>query len=393
MSQNSSNRNTGESAPSSGGIVDRRKFLSATVGGSLVTIAGCAGDDGDSGTEDENVEEADEDWDESELEGMTLDVTVWSGTFGQVFEEVVAPIYEDQYGVDLTIHHEWAELLANIRAAPEDDPPYDVAVADGNFYFPGIQEELYLPIREENVPNMEEIYPHLLDTRTHEYGVPIDAGPMALIWTDDYEFSGEHPTSFSDLLSEDAQEANTAMEGSSVEYPVYTAAIASDRGLSAIEEGDWDYVFDTLDQKQIDQWIMGGADLWEWLDTGEVEFAQYYTASGWTETQEREDWNIHFPENNLAYLDHYCVVRGTDKRRAAEHYINWLASEECQSAWAAEYPQLMSNQNVEYSDFGGIEENFPTTNEEWQDVITFDWDILLDQYDDLDDRYQRSLLE
>lgn len=367
-------------------MVDRRAFLASTGAGTTLALAGCVGDIGDE-------PDGEDDWDESDLEGTTLNVTVWSGTFGEVFEEEVAPIYEDEYGVDLQVHHEWAEILANIRAAPEDDPPYDVTVTDGNFYYIGIQEDLYHPIREENVPNMEEAYDYLLEVRTHEYGVPVDAGPMALMWTDDFEWPNGQPEEFEDFLTEAGAEADTAMEGSGAEYPLYTAAVASERGVDAIYDEDWDYIFDTLDEMSVDEWIMGGADLWEWFRTGTVEFAQYYTASGWFEAREQDDWHIHFPEENLAYLDHYCVVQGTDHRRAAEHYINWLASEECQQAWADQYPQLMANQNVEYGDFDGLEENFPTTDEEWEDITLFDWEFLIDHYDEIDDRFQQQMVE
>lgn len=376
--------------------VDRRAFLATAGAGTTLALAGCLGDDDpadDDGEPADDGDDADDDWDESDLEGTSLDVTVWSGTYGQIFEDEVATIYEEEYGVDLNVHHEWAEILANIRAAPEDDPPYDVTITDGNFYYLGMAEDLYLPIREENVPNMQEAYPYLLETRSHEYGVPVDVGPMALMWTDEFEAENGHPEEFSDFLTEEIQEANTAMEGSGAEYPLYTAAIASERGVDAIYDEDWDYIFDTLGEMNIDEWVMGGADLWEWFRTEAVEFAQYYTASGWVESQDQDDWHMHFPEENLAYLDHFCVVRGTDKRRAAEHYINWLASEDCQQPWADQYPQLMANQNVEYGDFGGIEENFPTTNEEWEEIQLFDWEFLIDHYGEVDDQFQEQLVE
>lgn len=363
------------------GTSTRRKFVATGATATTLGLAGCLGGltGGGNGTDTSGGGD-------DSFEDQTLRVVVWSGSYKTNFEETVKPLYEEQTGGTLQVTGGWSEILSKIKAAPENDPPYDVAIVDGNFYYNGNADDLFLPVRYENVPNRENIYPYLRDFRTDEFGVPIDGGPMAIVWTDDL---GWEPSSFKDFSTDKGANANLAMEGSGFEYPLHIAAIASDEKEGAQElydDSTREAVWDTLAGFDVDSWYSGGAKLWENFRNGTSNLGQWYMGTGYAEASERDDWHIHFPEQTVAYYDHFCVVRGTSNRAMAEHFLDFLASAEAQTEWATKTANLFSNKNVQYPE--PFNEWYPSTNEEYQKIAMFDWDYLIEYNADLSERFK-----
>ncbi|MGQ3720140.1 ABC transporter substrate-binding protein [Natrialba aegyptia] len=348
-----------------GKSTSRRRLLSATAVGSVTALAGCAKLLG---------------------HGDPLRVSIWSGNYADRFEEGVVGRYEDEFETPIEIYPGWNNILTDIQTAPADDPPFDVTVAEGNFYYYGRQDDLFEPIRTENVPNAEEIIDFYREMRNTEYGLPVDGAPCTIIHREDADID---PETWGDLSS-------TAIESSSgigVDtgfwwYPLYAAAIGMDEEDGAGEMHDTAYHEDVLAQVadwNVQSWASSGEDIWQAFENGVIDAAQWYYDQTAYDIEDYDGLTHTMPEQTTGWLNNWCVVRGTDKRDEAEQFINFLLDADVQSSWSESHPMVFSNENIEYA--RGLEEDLPTTTEEAQNIAFPDWEFLSEHNAALSDEF------
>ena len=355
--------------------VSRRDVLSATAVGSTAALAGCSevfGSDTASGNGADDTE--------------TLDVSVWSGNYADRFAESVVPMFEEEFGVSVRLHRGWDEILANIRQAPDDDPPYDVTVTEGQFYHMGRDEELFLPIRTENVPNLEETIDYYTEFRTTEYGMPVDGAPCTIIYREELDLE---PDSWGDFGAPEIEESNgIGVDTGFWWYPMHAAALGMDDADAAGEiydEAHHDAVFETLREWNVTGWASSGEDIWQDFENGVIDVAQWYFEQTEFDIDEYDGLAHTTPEHNTGYLNHWCVVDGTDRRDTAERFINFLMDAEVQTEWSRHIPSLFCNANVEYADDLG--EELPSTSEEAANIAFPDWEYLMDYFEEFSDEF------
>ena len=349
--------------------IGRRGFLAASGAGTAAAFAGClTGDEGGEGGDD------------------TLRVAVWSGPYTDRFREIAADPFEEETGMTVEVLPRWSEIISQIRAAPADDPPYDVTITDGYFYHQGRADELLLPVRYDNVPNIDEVFPYLREFRTNEYGVPVDGDAISLAYLTD-AISDSDFEEWSDLTGI----PNLTMEGGFYVYPLQVGAIMADEyegDGELYDEETHDVVFDKLRELDVTRWYDSGADAWEFMRQGIADAAQYYGFNTAYDAAEEQDLDleVHTPEITGGFFNHYCVVRGTDHRDAAEEFLNHLLAPETQTRWSKNSGEILSTGNTEYPDH--VTELIPTTKEEIQNVHFPDWEQL-DQFSgDLSERFE-----
>lgn len=351
--------------------VNRRNLLKTTTGASVTLLTGCLGQ------EEPEIE--------NDNSNDTLRVSIWSGQYADFFNESIKPMYEEETGATLDLIPGWDEIIANIQSAPEDDPPYDVTVTEGLFYQQARNEDLFLPIREDNIPNLEEVYPYVKDLRTTEYGIPVDGAPVGVLYNNDqidYEIN-----SWQTLIDEQTQ---MTLEGGFYAYVLHIGALLIDEHPGAEEMYDPDYhdaIFDAVREFNAAAWYDTGAERWEHMQQQIAHAAQSYFGVS-VGREEANDWvSVSLPEQTTGYYDHYGVVRGTDKRDMAEHFLNFLLREDIQTRWGEMSHQLLANQNATHSE-RALEAGFPTTNEEYQDFHFPDYERLKPYSNDLSERYE-----
>lgn len=358
-------------------IINRRNFLKTSAVGSVGLLAGCLGQ------KDQKADDGEQN-DKSE-EGETLRVSVWSGQYADFFENSIKPMYEEETNETLEIIPGWDNIIANIRSSPEDDPPYDVTVTEGLFYQQARNENLFFPIREDNIPNLEEVYPYVKDLKTTEYGVPIDAAPVAIIFNNDlidYEID-----SWQSLINE---QTRMTLEGGFYAYVLHIGAILLDErpGVKEIYDPDYhDAVFDAVTEFNAAAWYGTGAERWQHLQQQIAHAAQSYFGVSVGRGEENDWMSISLPEETTGYYNHYGVVRGTNKRDLAEHFLNFMLREDVQTKWGETSHQLLANQNATHSE-RALEAGFPTTNKEYQNFHFPDYEALEPYSADLSERYK-----
>ena len=364
---------------------NRRRLIAAAASGVTGALAGCTavfGGDGGDGNEGgggggSGENDSNDSGGSGDFEGETLRVIVWSGNYADNFEETIKPMFEEATGATLRVKRGWSEILAKIKSAPEDDPPYDVAITEGQFYYLGRQQDLFLPIRTENVPNLENVMSFYRDFRTTEFGVPVDGAPCTIIYRDDAEVD---PTSWDDFATLQENSGNgVGIDSGFWVFPMHAAAIGMDekeRAEEVYDESTHDELIDYLDSWQISGWATSGEDIWQQFENGVIDAAQWYFEQTEYDIDDHENLSHHAPETNTGFVNHWTVVRGTDKRRLAEEFLNFLLAADTQTEWSKNSPTLFTNQNMEYA--GDLGEQLPRNSDEASKIVFPDWAYLAD---------------
>jgi spermidine/putrescine transport system substrate-binding protein len=103
--------------------------------------------------------------------------------------------------------------------------------------------------------------------------------------------------------------------------------------------------------------------------------------------EEVEEYEAVVPTQTTAYFDHYCPVRGSDKKAEAENVLNFMLRPEIQTAWHAEGKNMMSTEDVEYSEIGS--EYHPKSNEAYQKISFPDWTKLSEYSGKLSEEFSK----
>ena len=349
-------------ASTTGARSSRRTFLAAAGAGTATALAGCSALAGGGGG---NGSTAGESGSGPDFSGETLRVMVWSGNYADRFEETIKPMYEERTGGTLQVNRGWNEILAQIRSAPEDEPPFDVTITEGYFYLLGRADDLFLPVRSENVPNMDEVIDYYTDFRTTEFGVPIDGAPTTLIYRNDQGFE---PSEWADLASDTVQNSNgIGIDKGFWWFPQHDAAVAMDEMELAGEVYDDEMTMEVFDymgsEWPIQGWATSGEDIWQFFENGIIDYAQWYYEQTAFDIGDYDSLSHTAPERNSGFVNHWCPVRGTDKRRMAEDFLNFLLDADTQTTWSENSPTLFTNENMEYAT-EKLNQDLPNNSEE-----------------------------
>lgn len=363
------------------GRVNRRRFLTAAGGASAIALAGCM-----SGPSDDNGGGTDSTPEPStgtstgtgnqEYAGETLSVATWAGIYAEAFENTVAASFEEKTGANVEVNPAGGSILSEIKSAPEDDPPYDVVAAEGFNYWQGQNEDLYLEVPDENIPNLDGVYDYLKDLRGTTYGVPTDGSLNGIIYRDDI---GWDPSTWMDLLSDREGTGRMGFEGSWYIYPFEVAAISLDNASGMQELYNEDHhqaIYDRLREfgENVELWTGSFAEIESSLKQGIIDVSMWYSGMGNAAASESDSLKWTTPSNTAGYLDHYCPVRGTDNQAMAEDFLNHMIDPDVQSEWSSEGYVFTSNENATYPD--RVADQYPTSASEWENVKIADFEKL-----------------
>ena len=362
----------------------RRRFLAAAGAGTATALAGCsalAGGGGGGGAT------AGESGSGPDFSGETLRVMVWSGNYADRFEETIKPMYEERTGGTLQVNRGWNEILAQIRSAPEDQPPFDVTITEGYFYLLGRADDLFLPVRSDNVPNMDEVIDYYTDFRTTEFGVPIDGAPTTMIYRNDQDFE---PSEWADLASDTVQNSNgVGIDKGFWWFPQHDAAVAMDGMELAGEVYDEEMTMEVFEYMNsewpIQGWATSGEDIWQFFENGIIDYAQWYYEQTAFDIDDYDNLSHTAPSRNSGFVNHWCPVRGTDKRRMAEDFLNFLLDADTQTTWSENSPTLFTNENMEYAT-DKLDEDLPNNSEEAKLIAWPEFDYINSNFSKFADR-------
>lgn len=383
---------TNKGGNNSTNFVNRRTFLGSTSAATAIALAGCV-DGGGSGNTTAPPETSDttvpgEATNNRPFEGETLTVAVWSGSYAEDFEQEIVPLYEEETGATIEIVPVWSEIVAKIKSAPADQPPYDLTISEEQYYHMMVQEELNLPIRTENVPNLEHVKPYLIDhiTPHADNAVPVSYTAHSQVYRNDL---GWEPETWQDFLSDEA--TNVAMEGGFFIYPVLIGAAMSNEqpGAEELYSGNHDAIFEALEQVDMAQWYATSADHWQAFEQEVIDVSQFYYTFAVDRTRfgEFDHLSLNVPEGTSMDTNIMSVVRGTQKRDMAEHFLNWWLREDIQTEWSHARGIGPAHTDAGSPDYMK-DDGFPLTNEAVSKMAYVDWGYLEDHSADLSERWK-----
>ncbi len=328
------------------------------------------------------------------FEGQTLVWTAYSGQFYDAIKETAIPSFEEKTGATVQLVPGVGADLGEILAAPADNPPYDGIFGDGTTLLRGIEEGVWLQLRRENIPNMDDLHSfHLSDHgegRDVNFAAPFQYGFSTLVFNK--EILGFTPTSWSDLWRPEAQ-GKISMSTAYWILPISAAAFALDLEPGPNElytpEG-FDAIIEKLQELDVALWWSSGAEATAALERGDTAIDPMTPEFQPIVARDPERFGMFTPEEGTAgFIDYMLIPRGTSKQDLAEAFINHLLDPEVQAAYAEIQPFFVSNSKTVYGP--AASRVLPSPEEMAERAILWQWSYLLPHWEEYEERLKREV--
>jgi spermidine/putrescine transport system substrate-binding protein len=330
------------------------------------------------------------------FEGESLIVVSWSGNYEQVFRETIIDPYNEKFGTKAETVGGWDQMISQIKAAPADNPPFDITVAEEYVSSAGLAENLYLKTDNSKIPNLEAVYPWFNETRPDKakgYGIPFGGGTCMLLLR---KRLGIEPTSWK-LLWDDRLAGKVTSDSAAWWWTLSVPAVISQTSSGLDEMYDMstaEPLFAELDKLKVAKWYKDGAEQANILNQEEADGAMSYSSDAYTFlTQSPGEYLAAVPnEGASAWSDWYFKVRGTKHNDMADHFMNYLLEKETQDRFLAKSLIFMARKDVTVPEHWS---GYPKSNEDYQrmfQLITMDgWDKINANYQAYDDRMKQTI--
>lgn len=373
--------------------ISRREAIAASVG--LMTgLSGCASDSGGSGTEESGDMELNPD-DPPEKPDSLL-IRVWGGDFEELLSERVEPIFTEETGIDLEYDNTDRNVMrGNIRQAIKQDrsPPvninWTVEVA--------AHEEFRLGLSEPLNPDIVTNIPEMLDAATPS----LDSGEIPYLSLYSYTFSVNYNREVMEEITGSPEAPSSWEAFKQPEFENQLGVLDNAFGLwpvlsnltdTPFDADDLQPIIDELDEFSSSIGTVGDdTTLTQATRNGEVA-AHVAIMSNVVEPRRQDepmDWAV--PEEGaFASADTMYVPKNQSPSETywSQKLINYCASADIQEKWMEDIELPMLNSNVEFRDFMMETPAYPTSESDYEKLITVDLDtytkVISDLYEQFD---------
>lgn len=330
------------------------------------------------------------------FEGESLIAVSWSGNYEQIFRETIIDPFNAKYNTKAETVGGWDQIVSQIKAAPADNPPFDVTVAEEYISSSGLAEGLYQKTDKAKIPNLAAVYPWFYETRpdkAKEYGVPFGGGTCMLLAR---KSLGIAPDSWS-LLWDERLAGKVTADSAAWWWTLSVPAVMSQQAPGLDEMYDMaaaEPLFQQLDKLKVSRWFKDGAEQANLLNQEEADAAMSYSSDAYTFlTQSPGEYVAAIPkEGASAWADWYFKVRGTKHSDLADLFMNYLLEKETQDRFLAKSLIFMARTDVTVPEHWT---GYPKSNEDYHkmfQIITMDgWDKINATYQAYDDRMKQTI--
>jgi spermidine/putrescine transport system substrate-binding protein len=328
--------------------------------------------------------------------GESLIAVSWSGNYEQVFRETIIDPFNAEYGTKAETVGGWDQIVSQIKAAPEDNPPFDVTVAEEYISSAGLAEGLYVETDRSKIPNLEAVYPWFYETRPDKakgFGVPFGGGTCMLLIR---KSLGIAPDSW-ELLWDDRLAGKVTADSAAWWWTLSVPAVMStvSPGLDEMYSMKTaEPLFEKLDKLKVSKWFKDGAEQANILNQEEADGAMSYSSDAYTFLMQAPgEYEVAIPKEGVsAWSDWYFKVRGTRHSDLADLFLNYILAKETQDRFLAKSMIFMSRKDVTVPEHW---KGYPTSNDEYHQrfqLITMDgWDGINAEYQAFDDRMKLTV--
>ena len=333
------------------------------------------------------------------FEGHKMSVALYGGVWLETVRDLMGKKFTETYGGEIAFVPITGDYIGLIATAPADKPPYDMVSAYQPDLLRGIAEELWLPLRLENIPNSQDLNPFHLRTSglgydgiDLKYGLPFEFGFLVLGYNK--EVAPYELTSWADLWLPEFQGKIGLDTQFHIDTTQAAAFILDDQpGLDEMytDEG-MDAIIEKLLELDVALWWDSGAQATAAMERGDIAIIPHGVEHIVSLVRKNPDkFAMAIPkEGSLSWIDYLAVVRGTEERDMAEAFMDFMLDPVLQTEFAEFVPYFMSNSKIT---FGPIAAAFlPSTKAEQEaSYVAIDWGIINDTWGHVDERLRKEL--
>ncbi len=331
------------------------------------------------------------------FEGESLIAVSWSGNYEQVFRETIIDPFNAKYNTKAETVGGWDQIVSQIKAAPANNPPFDVTVAEEYISSAGLAENLYMKTDKSKIPNLSAVYPWFYETRpdkAKEFGVPFGGGTCMLLLR---KKLGIAPNSWSLLW--DGRLAGKVTSDSAAWWWTLSVPAVMSQVTPGLDEMygmvTAEALFAQLDKLKVSKWYKDGAEQANLLNQEEADAAMSYSSDAYTFlTQSPDEYVAGVPKEGVsAWADWYFKVRGTKHNDLADLFLNYMLEKETQDRFLTKSMIFMARTDVAVPAHWGM--GYPKSNDDYHkmfQIITMDgWDKINANYQAFDDRMKQTI--
>ena len=263
------------------------------------------------------------------LQGTTLNVYNW-GEYIDDEEIDVITQFEKLTGCD--VNYTTFESNENMYSKLSGGGvSYDIIIPSDYMVERLISEEMLLKLDYNNIPNFNKYFDsensgYLIENGIGDYAVIYNVGSTILIYNKN--LVKEEPTSWKVLWDEQYKGKILMFNNPRDAFAVAQFALGQD--INTTNMADWDTAADYLleqRQKVRPEYVMD--EVFIKMESGEYAFATYYAGDYELMVENNPDLGFVFPEEGVnTFYDAMCVPKGSQNKKGAEAFINFMMEPE-----------------------------------------------------------------
>ena len=330
------------------------------------------------------------------FEGESLIVVSWSGNHELSFREAVIKPFNAQFGTKAETVGGWDQMVAQIVAAPADNPPFDITIADEYTTSSGLAEQLFLETDRGKVKGFEAVYPWFDDMRgdAKKYGVPFGGGSL---WMLTARSAGLKPDSWKNFWDEKLR-GKTTMDAAAFYWDLCIPALLSDvkPGIDEVFQSpaEMEPLFLELEKLKMAKWYKDGAELANLMLQDEAQVAMMYSADAYGFLKEHgSEFDAAVPQEGTAsYTNWFMKVRGTRHGDLSDLFMGYLMEKATQQRFLDVATDFMSRSDLAAPAHWP---NYPASNDDMKRMFSLfsldGWATFGANWDALDGRMKQTI--
>jgi spermidine/putrescine-binding protein len=331
----------------------------------------------------------------------TLRVFVYAGNHERVVPKVFVPAFEAKAGARVALDAGWWDAIARLKAAPKDNPPFDLMITDAKQGYPAAREGLFGKLNLDNIPSCRNLAPAALDNWIYQqgYGVTYPDSAMTLAYRPDSV--GFTPSRWDDLVRDDVNHKIALYDSFYMSLYTFAAMKAAREGTSGTAheavERDLDGVmaFAKENRDRVAFWWPTSTDMLAGLSHKDSVMGNMHSPEMLRALREQPELAAVAPEQDRAFVQvFWAVPAGAPKKDLAEAAIDMIFGEDMQLAFArqgsaAAVPAVARQVAAEDPVWKRI---YPSTDEQFQSLRYYPYDAYFKDWDRIHEVWQREVL-
>lgn len=325
------------------------------------------------------------------FEGEQLIVVSWSGNHELSFRSAVIEPFNARYNTKAETVGGWDQMVSQIVAAPADNPPFDITIADEYTTSSGLAEKLFVATDRSKMEGFKAVYPWFDDMRgdAKQFGVPFGGGSL---WMLTAKSTGMAPDSWKNFWSEKVR-GKTTMDAAAFYWDLCIPALLSDAkpGIDEVFQtpAEMEPLFAELEKLKMAKWYKDGAELANLMLQDEAQVAMMYSADAYGFIKEHgAEFDAAIPkEGTASYTNWFMKVRGTRHSDLSDLFMAYLMEKDTQQRFLDSSTDFMSRTDlVAPAHFP----NYPKSNDDMARMFSLfslkGWDVFGANWEALDTR-------